>query len=95
MKAQFGDTVRIEASLEGGITEFEKPTDWVIEGAFLAGKGPPIVSCGPDATGRIVDCHAINVRSFTPLMFRRPRLQRFAPLAQRIHAVGVFWKWTA
>lgn len=71
----------------------ERPTDWVITDSFIAKKRGTILMCGPEATGDFSRNYMVQTGSYTPRLFRRKRLQRFAPLARDLHSTRLFWRW--
>jgi hypothetical protein len=69
------------------------PHDIRMEGAWAARlDGGPILETGREVGGVIEGCH-FQFGFFTPRLFRRRRLQRFASLAARCHAVRAYDRW--
>jgi hypothetical protein len=73
-----------------------KDTDILIEGRIIIGKkDSPQMRFGKAVTGSFSHNYIYTLGAYTPRMFRRPRLARFAPQAQRVALLRAVWEWTA
>jgi hypothetical protein len=50
---------------------------------------------GDKVGGELRDSTLYKLGSYTPPLFRRKRLQRWAPLARRAHFARSAWQWSA
>jgi hypothetical protein len=73
------------------LPEPRKPTDIELKNAFVYLRSPPFY-IGSEVTGSISDCFFYH-RGYASPFWRRSRLRRFLPLAQRVHAARSFWRW--
>jgi hypothetical protein len=72
-----------------------KPNEILIEDRFIARHGPgDFFEVGDEVGGTVRGCHFYSVGSYTPHLFRRPRLARFAPLAQSLSFARAAFRWS-
>lgn len=70
----------------------EKPTDVILNRAFIASAEQAIVTFGEESTGSF--CYNALWRiGTTPRLFTRPRLKRFAHMGSVARDVRGFWRW--
>lgn len=63
-----------------------------ISNAFIVVSSEPIQVVPTD---RLADSHIYRAGGYTPHLFRRSRLKRFAPVASRVHLAKAVWRWAA